>query len=78
MSFAEFLRRNEVPRVAAMEPPEYMPGKGEAWCSVCDSYTDRDGLPGIPASKLYSEVPAFYFCTFCGVWDADYQPREAS
>jgi hypothetical protein len=72
------LRKSEPPRAAAMEPPEHMPGKGTSWCKTCEAWTDRDGLPGIPASKLYGSVPAFYFCVFCGVWDADYEPGGAA
>jgi hypothetical protein len=58
--------------------PEPLPpppvSSGTVWCSSCDRDTRRDPLPG--SSSNFGPIPAFYFCTFCGVWDADYLPEE--
>lgn len=68
VSFAEFLRRNEVPRVAAMEPPPYQPGSGEAFChnKLCGTWRVYDILPGSPATKNFGAIPNFAICTHCG------------
>jgi hypothetical protein len=83
VSLFEMLRRSEPPRCAAMEPPEHMPGKGEAWCGKCEAWTDRDGLPGIPESRgqggvTYGAVPPRYFCVSCGTWDFGFEPGGAA
>jgi hypothetical protein len=60
-----------------VEPPEQkFQEQGTAWCSGCDRWTERDALPGTSFGGY--EVPTWWFCCFCGVWDADYVAEEAA
>lgn len=64
--------------IKPVEPkPEQVPDVGGvAWCSKCDRDTERASLPG--TSTTFGPIPTWWFCTFCGVVDFDYEPGEAA
>jgi hypothetical protein len=65
-----------------MEPPEYCPKPGEAFCTRCEDWRDYDVLPGHPETRgnngrVFGAIPAFAFCVKCG-WQIDLDIEETA